>query len=251
MVGWDLVLSFLIVVYFGTHHLSNLWFHAREESHRVLYMTSASILNLSGTWLPLGIPFYHFSSSAHLLSRLVSSWVAWWKMTLTWVQGIRAPLMLSRNLSGLRPVAISLHGHASNVWRVWKEVILGHGASLKVIRCLSLWVRFIVFLGHRFPQLTPKEQEHHAFFGGTSPCYHVPPGHGSQCVGSHRSPPHYRCASCPHAPPEVSDSALLLSSHDDMGKICFLIIISCQHRQNCSLGKAFYQESHSLTASVY
>lgn len=119
----------------------------------------------------------------------------------------------------------------------------------KVPECVGKKI-YAVFLGHRFPWLTPKEQEHHAFFGGTSPCYHVPPGHGSQCVGSHRSPPYYRRASYPQAPPEVSDSTLLLSSHDDMGKMCFLIIISCQHRQNFSLGKAFCQKSHSLTASV-
>lgn len=119
----------------------------------------------------------------------------------------------------------------------------------KVPECVGKKI-YAVFLEHRFPRLTPKEQEHHAFFGGTSPCYHVPPGHGSQCVGSHRSPPYYRRASYPQAPPEVSDSTLLLSSHDDMGKMCFLIIISCQHRQNFSLGKAFCQKSHSLTASV-
>lgn len=45
--------------------------------------------------------------------------------------------------------------------------------------------------GTGVPQLPLNEYEFHALLGGISPRYHVSPGPGSQCVGSHRRPPYY------------------------------------------------------------
>jgi hypothetical protein len=134
----------------------------------------------------------------------------------------------------------------------WKGVRLGHGASLKVIRHLVLCERSSMksSQGTCFPRLPLKEYKGHALLGGISSCDRVSPGPGSQRVGSHRPLPYDWCASFHSTPCEVSDSTLLLSSDNHMGKFCFLIIMSCQDRLNFSLRKAFRKDLYNLMANV-
>lgn len=123
-----------------THRCSNLWFHTWEESHRALYLTSVSFLNLPEIWLWTGITFQTVSSQLeiYLLPTMVSAGVLWWKTDLPWGQSARAPM--GRSMSKLRSDAIRSQGDAFSTQNSLKEVEWGHGASLQVIRYLGLWI---------------------------------------------------------------------------------------------------------------
>lgn len=165
--GWDmigcsrhLILPFLIVVHLGTYTtslISDFTPERRVTEYFTWLQWVFSIVLDSLIATGHHFPDNPFSNSVHFVTRLVTPWVVWWRIAVTWGQGTRAPLLLGRNLSGLGSVAISSYGDISR--GVWKGEIRPW--------CFSDGYKVPEFVGEKFHEVLLGHRFSSAYTEGT------------------------------------------------------------------------------------